>query len=115
MSNQQEPKKPKQPRSRRLNLNSKDKWERLLKEIVKEQVPVTVLKDICVNLKDGTTVEVDVEQLLSEGVDPEQLEKIINKKLAQLDMYISDVDFHISVDSVAKTVQPYTDKILKDL
>jgi hypothetical protein len=60
-------------------------------------------------------VEVDVEQLLSEGVDPEQLEKIINKKLAQLDMYILDVDFHISVDSVAKTVQPFTDNLLKNL
>jgi hypothetical protein len=115
MSNPQEPKKPKQPKSRRLNLSSKEKWEKLLKEVSKEQVPVTVLRNLTVNLKDGTTVDVNVEELLNEGVDPEHLEKIINDKLDQLDMYIKDVDFHISVDSVAKTVQPYTDKILKNL
>jgi hypothetical protein len=115
MSNPQEPKKPNRPKSRRLNLNSKEKWEKLLKEVSKEQVPVTVLRNLTVNLKDGTTVDVNVEDLLKEGVDPEHLEKIINDKLNQLDIYIKDVDFHISVDSVAKTVQPYTDKILKDL
>jgi hypothetical protein len=32
-----------------------------------------------------------------------------------LDMYIDDVDFHISVDSVADVVQPFTDKLLKNL
>ena len=70
MSKQQEPKKPKQPRSRRLNLNSKDQWERLLKEISKEQVPVTMLKYITVNLKDGTSVDVDIAEMLNEGADP---------------------------------------------
>ena len=35
--------------------------------------------------------------------------------LKALDHIIDDVDFYISVDSVAKTVQPITDSILKDL
>jgi hypothetical protein len=115
MSKQQEPKKPKQPRSRRLNLNSKDQWERLLKEISKEQVPVTMLKYITVNLKDGTSVDVDIAEMLNEGADPMVIETIINSKLANLDAYIDDVDFHISVDTVAKTVQPITDNLLKNL
>jgi hypothetical protein len=115
MSKQQEPKKPKQPRSRRLNLNSKDQWERLLKEISKEQVPVTMLKYITVNLKDGTSVDVDIAEMLNEGADPQVIETIINSKLASLDAYIDDVDFHISVDTVAKTVQPITDNLLKNL
>ena len=115
MSKQQEPKKPKQPRSRRLNLNSKDQWERLLKEISKEQVPVTMLKYITVNLKDGTSVDVDIAEMLNEGADPMVIETIINSKLANLDAYIDDVDFHISVDTVAKSVQPITDNLLKNL
>ena len=115
MSNQQEPKKPRRQKSKRLNISSKERWEHLLKEVHKEQVPVGVLKNLTVNLKDGTVVEINVEQLLKEGVDQEDLERLINKKLNDLDMYISDVDFHISVDSVAKTVQPFTDKLLKDL
>jgi hypothetical protein len=68
-----------------------------------------------VNLKDGTSVLIDITELLSEGHDPGDIELEINSKLQALDMFIKDVDFHINVDSVAKTIQPITDKLLKDL
>jgi hypothetical protein len=109
------PKKPRQRKSKRLNLNKKSQWERLLKEVKKEQVPITCLESICVNLKDGTSVNVDIKQLLAEGHDPDALEQEINQKLEALDNIIDDVDFYISVESVAKTVQPITDNLLKDL
>jgi len=112
---QQKPKKPRQPRSKRLNLSSKDKWEKLLKEVSKEQVPITVIRYITVNLKDGTSVDLNIEEMIEEGADPEVVEKVINSKLEALDDIIKDVDFHISVDSVAKVIQPFTDKLLKDL
>lgn len=112
---QQKPKKPRQVKSKKLNLNSKEKWERLLKEVSKEQVPITVIRYITVNLKDGTSVDVNVSELLEDGEDPEVVEKLINSKLSALDDVIQDVDFHISVDSVAKVIQPFTDKLLKDL
>jgi len=115
MSKQQEPKKPRKPRSKRLNLNKKDQWEKLIKEISKEQVPIGVLQYITVNLKDGTSVNVDIAEMLEEGADPVIVEQIINTKLAKLDALITDVDFHISVDSVAKTIQPFTDHLLKNL
>ena len=115
MPKQQEPKKPRKPRSKRLNLNRKDQWEKLLKEVNKEQVPVGVLRYITVNLKDGTSVDVNIAEMLEEGTDPELIEKLINAKLEALDDIIKDVDFHISVDSVAKVIQPFTDQLLKDL
>ena len=112
---QQKPKKPRQPKSKRLNLSRKDQWENLLKEVNKEQVPVDVIRYLTVNLKDGTSVDVDIQQMLKEGIEASVVEQIINEKLEALDAYIQDVDFHISVDSVAKVIQPFTDKILKDL
>ncbi len=112
---QQKPKKPRQPKSRRLNLNRKDQWEKLLKEVNKEQVPIGVLRYITVNLKDGTSVDVNIAEMLAEGADPEEVERLINQRLDDLDDVIDDVDFHISVDSVAKVIQPFTDKLLKDL
>ena len=115
MSKQQEPKKPRQVKSKRLNLNSKAKWEKLIKEINKEQVPIGVLRYITVNLKDGTSVDVNIAEMLEEGAEPEFVEKLINSKLEALDDIIKDVDFHISVDAVSKVVQPFTDKLLKDL
>jgi hypothetical protein len=111
----QKPKKPRQQKSRRLNLNSKEKWERLLKEVHKEQVPVGVLLSITVNLKDGTAVDVNVAEMLAEGQDPDHVEYVINQKLKALEDIITDVDFHISVDAVSKVIQPFTDNLLKDL
>lgn len=115
MSKPQEPKKPRQQKSRRLNLNTKEKWERLLKEVTKEEVPIHVLRYITVNLKDGTSVDVNISQMLEEGADPAVVERIINTKLAALDSVIENVDFHINVNSVAKVIQPFTDNLLKDL
>lgn len=115
MPNQLEPKKPRRPKSKRLNLTSKDKWERLLKEIRKDQVPIDVLRYITVNLKDGTSVDVNITEMLDAGTDPQEIEELINSKLEALDAYIQDVDFHISVDRVARVIQPFTDKLLKDL
>lgn len=112
---QQKPKKPRQTKSKRLNLNSKEKWERLLKEVSKEQVPIGVLRSVIVNLKDGTCVEINTAQMLDEGADPDMVEHLINSRLTALENYIDDVDFHISVDSVAKYIQPITDNLLKDL
>ena len=112
---QEKPKKPRQPKSRRLNLNRKDQWEKLIKEINKEQVPIGVLRYITVNLKDGTSVDVNIAEMITEGADPAEVERIINAKLEALDDVIEDVDFHISVDSVAKVIQPFTDQLLKDL
>lgn len=115
MPKQQEPKKPRRPKSKRLNLNSKDKWEKLLKEVNKEQVPIGVLRYITVNLKDGTSVDVNIAEMIDAGEDPALVEKLINAKLEALDDIIKDVDFHISVDAVSKVIQPFTDQLLKDL
>lgn len=112
---QEKPKKPRQPKSRRLNLNRKDQWEKLLKEVNKEQVPIGVLRYITVNLKDGTSVDVNIAEMITDGADPAEVERIINAKLEALDDVIEDVDFHISVDSVASVIQPFTDQLLKDL
>ena len=112
---QQKPKKPRQPKSKRLNFNKKDQWEKLLKEVNKEQVPIGVLRYITVNLKDGTSVDVNIAEMLEDGAEPAFVEKLINSKLEALDDVIKDVDFHISVDAVSKVVQPFTDQLLKDL
>lgn len=110
----QEPKKPK-PRSKKLKLNKKEQWQNILKEIDRGSAPVSCLEHIQVILKDGTIVVVDVKQLLSEGMDPNEVELMINAKLKALDHIIEDVDFFVSLDKVADTVQPLTDTILKDL
>jgi hypothetical protein len=112
---QEKPKKPRQPRSKRLKLSRREEWTKILKDVEKNEVPVSFLKSITVNLKDGTAVDVNISQLILEGVDPLTIEQQLNEQLKELDDYIEDVDFYINVDSVSKTVQPFTDDLLKNL
>lgn len=108
-------KKPKKPKSQKVNLNQKTNWRNILKEVEKHEVPIQVLEKLCVHLKDGTQVMIDVKTLLEDGCDAEEVETQINTKLEELDMYIENVDFFVDVDEVQKTVQPETDKILGKL
>ncbi len=109
----QNPKK--QPKSKKLNLNTKSQWKNILKEVEKREVPIHVLEKLIVALKDGTQVVVDIKRLLAEGNDPDELELSIKQKLKALDNIITDIDFFISVTAVQKVVQPATDEILKNL
>jgi hypothetical protein len=111
---EQKPKKPRQ-KSKKLNLNKKTQWEAILKSVEKREIPISMLEGIAVNLTDGTIVDINIKELLNEGHDPDELEKLIKLKLKSLDSIINDIDFFISVSAVQKVVQPHTDQILKNL
>jgi hypothetical protein len=115
MALQQNPKKPRQNKRHKLTISPKDKWKQIIQDVEKLEAPVSVIQCISVNLIDGTIVNIEVADLLKEGMDPEDLEQEINEKLQSLDNIISNVDFFINIDHVAKTVQPVTDQLLKNL
>ena len=111
---EQKPKKQRQ-KSKRLNLSSKAQWEAILKSVEKKEIPITLLESVSVNLTDGTIVNINIRELLEEGNDPDELEKMLKIKLTTLDYIIEDIDFYISVKAVARVVQPATDELLKNL
>ncbi|CAB4130331.1 hypothetical protein UFOVP116_385 [uncultured Caudovirales phage] len=106
--------KPKTQQSK-LNLSLRDKWQHIIKDVSKPDVPINMLERIIVHLVDGTKVNVDISGLLSEGGDPDIIEQHIQAKLNDLDAYIADIDLYVDFQEVAKTVQPLTDKILSKL
>jgi hypothetical protein len=111
---EQKPKKPRQ-KSKKLNLSTKAQWESILKSVEKKEVPIAMLNSLTVNLNDGTAVNINIKELLDEGNDPDELERMIKVKLTALDHIIDDIDFFISVSAVQKMVQPATDELLKNL
>ena len=111
---EQKPKKQRQ-KSKRLNLSSKAQWEAILKSVEKKEIPITLLESVSVNLTDGTIVNINIRELLEEGNDPDELQKMLKIKLTTLDYIIEDIDFYISVKAVARVVQPATDELLKNL
>lgn len=110
-----EPKKPRKPKAKKVNVSEKAQWEQILKTVTKSEVPVEVLKSITVNLTDGTEVHIDIKELLAAGQDPRDIEDHINERLETLDNYIDDIDFFICIESVVKVVRPVTDELLKHI
>lgn len=106
---------PRKPKSKRINIDARSRWKQLLESVSKDEVPIGLLEKVHVNLIDGTQVEVDILQLLAEGMAADDIKHELNSRLKKMDHMIKDVDFFISVDTVAKTVQPITDEFLKSL
>lgn len=103
------------PKLKKINISSRQNWQNIIKDVDKDNVPIRLLQSMTVNLVDGTTININVKDLINEGNDPDVIEKALNKKLDELDNYIKDIDFYINLDAVADAVQPITDQILKDL
>jgi uncharacterized protein YneR len=115
MAGQQNPKRQPKPKPKKLNLSSKAAWRSILKDVEKKEVPIHVLDKLVVYLKDGSQAIIDIKSLLALGADPEEVELQINQKLQDLDMYIDNVDFFVDIESVERTVQPETDRLLSKL
>lgn len=103
------------PKSKKLNVSSREKWDKILRDVEKNNVPINLLDYIVVNLIDGTQVSIDIQELLAEGMTPDEIEKALETRFETLDFLIKDVDFYVNIDQLAKVVQPITDGFLKDL
>jgi hypothetical protein len=96
-------------------MSVKKRWQDIVRDVDKKEIPVTVLQRIIVKLIDGTDLSIDVKQLLDDGQHPDEIEELLNAKFQDLDEYIENVDFFIDIDKVVGAVQPETDKVLKNL
>lgn len=115
MAEQPKPKKPQRSRAKKLNLNPRKGWQEIVNNVDKKEVPIEVLQQITVQLIDGTSITIDIKQLIDDGQHPEEIEALLDDKFNQLDQYIHNVDFFVDIDKVVSTIQPETDKVLKGL
>ena len=116
MSEKPTPKKPpRKARAKKVVINKRKSWQDIVNGVDKNQVPVEILEYISVQLIDGTSINIDIKELINSGQDPAEIEILLDEKFNDLDEYIKNVDFFIDLDKVEHTVQPETDKVLKDL
>lgn len=91
------------------------KWEHILEDVEKQKIPVQFLKKLIIRLQGKRQQTINIEKFLQQGLDPEQVEEAISRKLNELDDEILAVEFILNVQSIADTVQPETDKLLNKL
>lgn len=91
------------------------KWERLLEDVEKQKIPVEFIKKIILKLDGKRQQTINIERLLKQGLDPDQIEEVVSRKLYELDDEVVSIEFTLNVQSIAETVQPETDKLLSGL
>jgi hypothetical protein len=98
-----------------LNLDYLDQWEHILADVVKTDVPLECIKKVVIKLDGGKQKTINVHTLLKQGMELEEIEVMLTRFFNENDHQIRDVDFVVDINSVAKIVQPETDKLLGKL
>ena len=91
------------------------KWEAIIEDVEKSKVPVQFIKKIVVKMTGKKQHTINIQSLLKQGLDPEEIEEVVSRKLHELDPLITSFEFILNVESIAETVQPHTDKLLNKL
>ena len=99
----------------RLSDDFLKKWEDLVDNVEKSDVPVECIKRLVIKLKDGKRRYLNIATLRKKGYYPEELEQVLNDKLSEYDGMIENIDFFVDVEAVAELVQKETDNILGNL
>jgi hypothetical protein len=92
-----------------------EKWEHILEDVEKNKIPVEFIKKLVVKLQGKKQHTINIEKFLTQGLDPEQIEEIVSRKLQELDESVVGVEFILNVQNIADAVQPETDKLLNRL
>ena len=92
-----------------------DKWEHILEDVEKNKIPVEFIKKLIIKLTGKKQQTITIKRLLQQGLDPDQVEDAVSRKLNELEDSIVSVEFVLNVQSIADTVQPETDRLLGKL
>lgn len=92
-----------------------EKWERLLEGVDKQKIPIEFIKKLIIKLRGKRQQTINIERLIKQGLDPEEIEEVISSRLIELDELVTSIEFVLNVQSIAETVQPETDNLLRNL
>lgn len=91
------------------------KWEHILEDVEKNKIPVQFIRKLIIKLQGKKQQTINIEKFLQQGLDPDQIEEAVSRKLHDLDDMVVSVEFILNVQSIADTVQPETDRLLNKL
>ena len=91
------------------------KWEHILEDVEKQKIPIQFIKKLIIKLQGKKQQTINISRMLEQGLEPDQIEEAVSRKLFELDEQVVSVEFVLNVQSIAETVQPETDRLLNKL
>jgi hypothetical protein len=92
-----------------------EKWEHIIQDVEKTKIPVEFIRKLVVKLSGRRQRTINVQQLLDQGMEPEDIEELVSQKLEEYDDDMISVEFILNIEGIAEIVQPETDSLLKGL
>ena len=89
-----------------------NRWEQIVAEVNKTDIPLECIKKVVIKLVGGRQKTINLHTLKKQGLELEEVEAMLTRTFSDMDHEIRDVDFVVDVSSVADLVQPETDKLL---
>jgi DNA-binding transcriptional MerR regulator len=98
-----------------LNDHFLDQWEHIINTVNKTDVPIECIKKVVIKLDKGRQKTINIHTLIKQGLELDEIERMLSRYFADNDNIIKDVDFVVDIKSVAHMIQPETDKLLGKL
>lgn len=92
-----------------------EKWEHIVNDVEKTKIPVEFIRKLVLKLNGRRQRTINIQQLLRQGFAGEEVEEAITRKLQEYDEDMIGIEFVLDIEGIAQTVQPETDKMLKNL
>lgn len=89
------------------------KWEHIIEDVDKQKIPVEFIKKLIIKMRGKRQQTVNIKRFLDQGLAPDQIEEAVSRKLSEHDDDIISVEFVLNIESIAETVQPETDRLLR--
>ncbi len=99
----------------RLKVDEIEKWEEVVSSVDKDHIPIDCVKKVTLKLRGNRQKTINLEILRRNGLDIEEIEAVMARTMNELGNAVVNIDFIIDVTTVARHIQPVTDRILGKL
>lgn len=90
-------------------------WEHIIDDVDKQKIPVEFIKKLVIKMQGKRQQTINIKKFLDQGLAPDQIEEAVSRKLQEYDDMIQSVEFVLNIESIAETVQPETDRLLRKM
>ena len=92
-----------------------EKWEHIVEDVEKTKIPVEFIKKLVIKLNGRKQRSINIKAMIQQGFANEEIEEAVTRKLEEFDDDMIGIEFILDIENIADTVQPETDRILKNL
>ena len=91
------------------------KWESIIEDVSKTKIPVEFIQKLVLKLNGRKQRTINIRSMINQGFDSEEIEEAVSRKLEEYDEDMVGIEFILDIEGIAETVQPETDKMLRNL